>query len=143
MHYLYPFDKVTDINAIDFYTNEYYKVPGMYWCITALHTLKAFDGARREELIAFTKACQHANGGFGGNVNHDPHIAPTHYAVLVMLQFGSLDAIDTESAAKYVASLQNPDGSFSGDKWGEVDTRFSYCAVACLSLLGRLDLIDT
>lgn len=38
-----------------------------------------------------------------------------------------------------IASLQQPDGSFHGDQWGEVDTRFSYCALCCLSLLGRLD----
>lgn len=30
----------------------------------------------------------------------------------------------------------------SGDKWGEVDTRFSFCAVLCLSLLHKLDTID-
>lgn len=29
------------------------------------------------------------------------------------------------------------DGSFWGDEWGEVDTRFSYCAYNCLTLLGR------
>lgn len=29
-----------------------------------------------------------------------------------------------------------------GDKWGEIDTRFSFCAVMCLSLLQRLDAID-
>jgi geranylgeranyl transferase type-2 subunit beta len=33
-------------------------------------------------------------------------------------------------------------GSFAGDEWGEIDTRFSYCAVAALSLLGRLDELD-
>ena len=39
--------------------------------------------------------------------------------------------------------MQNKeDGSFYGDYAGEVDTRFSYCAVSALSLLGRLDLID-
>eukprot|EP01094_Clydonella_sp_ATCC50884_P018310 TRINITY_DN3371_c3_g1_i2.p1 TRINITY_DN3371_c3_g1~~TRINITY_DN3371_c3_g1_i2.p1 ORF type:complete len:231 (+),score=51.41 TRINITY_DN3371_c3_g1_i2:229-921(+) len=42
-----------------------------------------------------------------------------------------------------VSGLQKEDGSFQGDEWGEVDTRFSYCAVSCLSLLGRLDAIDT
>ena len=36
----------------------------------------------------------------------------------------------------------NEDGSFSGDYAGEVDTRFSYCAVSILSLLNRLDEID-
>ena len=30
----------------------------------------------------------------------------------------------------------------SGDKWGEVDTRFSFCAVAALALLGELNAID-
>ncbi len=34
------------------------------------------------------------------------------------------------------------DGSFAGDKWGEVDTRFSYCALSCLAILGRLDAVD-
>lgn len=29
-----------------------------------------------------------------------------------------------------------------GDEFGEVDTRFSYCAVASLALLGRLDALD-
>lgn len=36
-----------------------------------------------------------------------------------------------------MVQLQNEDGSFNGDKWGEVDTRFSMCAVACLALLVR------
>ena len=41
-----------------------------------------------------------------------------------------------------MASLQNKDGSFSGYYGGEVDTRFSYCAVSALSLLNKLDKID-
>lgn len=39
-------------------------------------------------------------------------------------------------------NLQDPiKGSFSGDEWGETDTRFVYCALAGLSLLGRLDAL--
>lgn len=61
-----------------------------------------------------------------------------------------------------VAKLQQPDGSFVGDQWGEIDTRyenttmpthnfaycvlivarFTYCAVNCLAILGKLDLIN-
>jgi geranylgeranyl transferase type-2 subunit beta len=29
-----------------------------------------------------------------------------------------------------------------GDKWGEVDTRFSYCAVSCLDLLNSLNKVN-
>jgi geranylgeranyl transferase type-2 subunit beta len=49
--------------------------------------------------------------------------------------YDALDMINVDRLVQYVRSLQQPDGSFSGDKWGEVDTRFSFCAVACLSLL--------
>jgi geranylgeranyl transferase type-2 subunit beta len=37
-----------------------------------------------------------------------------------------------------VKNLQNPDGSFRGDDWGEIDSRFSYCSINCMRLLGRL-----
>lgn len=38
-----------------------------------------------------------------------------------------------------MCSLQQPDGSFFGDEWGEVDTRFSYCALSSMAILGQLD----
>jgi Prenyltransferase and squalene oxidase repeat len=38
-----------------------------------------------------------------------------------------------------ILSLQKPSGIFAGDAFGETDTRFLYCAVNALSLLGRLD----
>ncbi|KAJ2923535.1 hypothetical protein H1R20_g13563, partial [Candolleomyces eurysporus] len=39
-------------------------------------------------------------------------------------------------------SLQQPSGVFAGDSFGEIDTRFSYCAINALSLLGRLHELD-
>lgn len=38
--------------------------------------------------------------------------------------------------------MEQADGSFCGDEFGEIDTRFLYCAVASLSLLGKLGEID-
>ena len=38
--------------------------------------------------------------------------------------------------------LQQEDGSFCGDEWGEIDSRFSYCALSCMTLLGRLGELD-
>ena len=58
--------------------------------------------------------------------------------ILVMLE--ATEEVNVEGVVQYVTSLQNEDGSFSGDKWGEVDTRFSFCAVACLALLVGLSL---
>lgn len=43
-----------------------------------------------------------------------------------------------------IASLQDPEtGAFSGDEWGEYDTRFLYGALNALSLLHLTHLIDT
>ena len=78
-------------------------------------------------------------------MSHDPHITNSLYALLIMAMFDGLDQLGQEKLDKladYMASLQNPDGSFSGDMGGEVDTRFSYCAVSALSLLNKLDKID-
>jgi prenyltransferase beta subunit len=33
-------------------------------------------------------------------------------------------------------------GSFQGDEWGEIDTRFSFCALAALALVNRLDAVN-
>ena len=61
---------------------------------------------------------------------------------MVLILFDNLEEIDTDKVAEYVSSLQKKDGSFMGDIWGEVDTRFSYSGLSCLKLLNRLDLID-
>lgn len=76
---------------------------------------------------------------FGGSVGHDPHILYTLSALQILALCNKIDLIDGELVANYIASLQQSDGSFYGDKWGEVDTRFSYCAVNSLALLKRLN----
>jgi geranylgeranyl transferase type-2 subunit beta len=82
---------------------------------------------------------------FGGNVEHDSHILYTLSAIQILALCDQMDLIhDRGRIARYVASLQQADGSFAGDKWGEVDTRFAYCALSTLALLGLLDsgLVD-
>lgn len=39
--------------------------------------------------------------------------------------------------------MQLEDGSFQGDKYGEVDSRFVFTAIQTLSLLDRLEIVDT
>ena len=38
-----------------------------------------------------------------------------------------------------LSQYRTENGSFTGDESGEVDTRFSFCALAALWLLGRLE----
>ena len=56
----------------------------------------------------------------------------------ILATLDRMSSLDVEGAVRYVAGLQNADGSFCGDKWGEVDTRFSMCATATLAILVSL-----
>jgi geranylgeranyl transferase type-2 subunit beta len=40
--------------------------------------------------------------------------------------------------ASYIANLQQPNGTFAGDEWGETDTRFLCGALIALSLMHKL-----
>ena len=55
----------------------------------------------------------------------------------VLVLYDRLDVIDREGVVRFVAGLQQPDGSFTGDKWGW----FRACSI-CLSELS-LSLTDS
>jgi geranylgeranyl transferase type-2 subunit beta len=61
---------------------------------------------------------------------------------IVSIQTFTNYRVDSDKIASFVAGLQRADGSFSGDEWGEVDSRFSYCAVSCCSIINRLSSIN-
>ncbi|KAL7490088.1 hypothetical protein ACHAW6_015815 [Cyclotella cf. meneghiniana] len=108
----------------------------------------------RPSIVDWVFACyDEKSGGFGGNCSgaihespcpHDAHLLYTLSALQILAIADSLhdQRLDKDAVEKFVSGLQNPDGSFSGDKWGEIDTRFTYCAFSCLALLGRLPLPD-
>ncbi|KAJ1994477.1 hypothetical protein H4R33_000262 [Dimargaris cristalligena] len=79
-------------------------------------------------------------------------LSGVYWGLTALQLMGCPDLLGRDAVIKYVLSCQHPNviqslydkdtGSFKGDRWGEIDTRFSYCAVACLSLLQALDSID-
>lgn len=96
------------------------------------------------------RSCIHSNGGISAAPGHDPHVLYTLSAIQILVSydvdFEAADpasrVIDVDKTVNYIVSLQNEDGSFNGDAWGEVDVRFSFCSIASLALLKRLEAID-
>ena len=104
---------------------------------------KIFTFYLQFQILAYVKSCfDPDSGGFSPAPRHDPHILYTLSAVQIAATFDAMDILDVEKITKYIQGLQQEDGSFHGDKWGEVDNRFSFCAVACLNLMGKLEAID-
>ncbi|KAL3941135.1 MAG: hypothetical protein SGARI_000699 [Bacillariaceae sp.] len=96
----------------------------------------------RESIVEWVLRCfDSKSGGFGGNVGHDGHLLYTLSAIQILVMAGvDMKAqVDVAAVRTFVASLQQVDGSFAGDKWGEIDTRFTYCALSILSLLQHAD----
>ncbi|KAA0202758.1 hypothetical protein HAZT_HAZT009302 [Hyalella azteca] len=125
---------------------EHIRMSGMYWGITAVDLLGCLGRMDHTEIVSFIQQCQDkTSGGIAPSIQHDPHMLSTLSAVQILVLLDSVSSIDVEGVVRYVSGLQNSDGSFNGDKWGEVDTRFSFCAVACLRLLvsgGELNRVD-
>ncbi|KAJ3161429.1 hypothetical protein HDU86_007211 [Geranomyces michiganensis] len=140
VQFILGLDKKQD--EFEYWASEQLRLNGVYWALTSLDLMNRKTELRRNDMIEFVLSCQNPDGGFGGSVDHDSHIAYTLSAVQIMMTLDAIDRIDVSRIVSYIQSRALPDGSFSGDEWGEVDTRFCYIAINCLSLLGQLDAID-
>ncbi|KAL4719677.1 hypothetical protein ACJJTC_002998 [Scirpophaga incertulas] len=122
---------------------EYLRMSGIYWSVAAMELMGQSPRLPKDDIIRFIKSCQDSeSGGISASVGHDPHLLYTLSAIQVLAMYDQMDVVDIDGVIRYVSSLQNEDGSFYGDKWGEVDTRFSFCAVMILSILNRLDAVN-
>ncbi|KCV69688.1 hypothetical protein, variant [Fonticula alba] len=130
-------------NDYEYWLTEQAVLNGIYWGLTALFLLGAPDTLVREDVIQFVVDCWDSKtGGFAGNIGHDAHLLYTLSAIQILATYDALDRVDTDRVVEYVCSLQLPGGAFQGDRFGEVDSRFSFCALACLTLLGKQDSCD-
>jgi len=160
-------DKLDSPTSYEGAVSEHLRVSGVYWSLGAISILRDTDNVNklmgstsspadnvdRSSIIDWVFTCyDKRTGGFGGNCSspsgnsppcpHDGHLLYTLSALQILAMANALDdeRLDKDAIVKFVSSLQNDDGSFSGDEWGEVDTRFTYCALSCLALLSRLPL---
>ncbi|EME39620.1 hypothetical protein DOTSEDRAFT_75314 [Dothistroma septosporum NZE10] len=131
-------------DELEYHLTEHLRVSGVYWGLTALHLLGHPEALPRVGLLNFVFSCLHESGGFGASPGHDPHMLFTCSAVQILAMVDGLDELDKRlsngrgKVAKFIADLQQPNGTFAGDKWGETDSRFLFCALLALSLLHRL-----
>ena len=144
------------------------RMSGVYWSVTALSLLRPHDAvmqamrvysqqqqqqssstdseSKKLSILDWVFACfDKATGGFAGNSGgQDGHLLYTLSAIQILALADRLHdpRLQRERVIQFCVSLQQPDGSFAGDAWGEIDTRFTYCALSTLSLLGALERVD-
>ena len=143
---------------------EHLRMSGVYWSVTALSLLlppeevdrligitqpavssAEGEGYKVEPILDWLFSCyDDKTGGFGGNSGQDGHMLYTLSAIQILALADRLDddRFEPENVIHFVVQLQQPDGSWAGDSWGEIDTRFTYCALSTLSQLQALDQVD-
>jgi geranylgeranyl transferase type-2 subunit beta len=131
-----------DTESFDYLVSQHLRMSGVYWGLTSL-SLLGVDLTKEEfsgTMVDWVMSCfDETTGGFAGNTGHDAHILYTLSALQILALYNRLDDVPKEKIIQFVKSLQQSNGSFAGDQWGEIDTRFTYCALFCLSLLGVLE----
>lgn len=157
LHVAYVEDLIDKLNAsMEGALTEHLRMSGVYWALSALHILR--DVARVDALMGVSTGkggrpsvldwvfdCfDSTTGGFAGNTGQDAHLLYTLSALQILALHDGLDdaRLERERVVGFIVDLQQPDGSFAGDSWGEIDTRFSYCALSALSILGALTCVD-
>jgi geranylgeranyl transferase type-2 subunit beta len=117
--------------------------------------------ADEEEICEFVNECFDSKTNlFSASIKHDGHVLYTLSAIqilvlLVLKEESSASASWTSKISKVltkervkaiclaVRELQEEEtGAFMGDRYGEIDTRFTYCALSVLQLLAHLMPID-
>ncbi|KAI8998731.1 rab geranylgeranyltransferase [Trametes punicea] len=126
-----------------YHLTAHLRLNAVYWGLTALCVMKHKDALDRDEMVEFVMSCwDDEAGAFGAHPDHDAHLLSTLSAIQILVMQDALDRVDVPRIVKYILSLQQPSGVFAGDAFGEIDTRFLYCAVNALSLLGHLHELD-
>ncbi|AQZ18831.1 BET2 (YPR176C) [Zygosaccharomyces parabailii] len=128
--------------SFEYWLSEHLRLNGVYWGLTALCIMNAKDTFDRSEIIKFVMKCYCENtGGFGPFPRHEAHVHPTLSGLQVLATYDALDALtprQVEQTVHFIKGNQLQDGSFQGDRFGEVDTRFVYTSLSALSILGKL-----
>ncbi|RLV84892.1 Geranylgeranyl transferase type-2 subunit beta [Meyerozyma sp. JA9] len=130
-------------DSYEYWLSEHLRLNGIYWGVVALATMNNLTALPEDEVVDFVLSCWDSkSGGFGAFPRHDGHIHSTLSAIQVLSIYDRLDdpkVVDKKPAiVKFIKGLQLENGSFQGDRFGEVDTRFIYTAISALSILGEL-----
>eukprot|EP00767_Chilomastix_cuspidata_P002528 gnl/Chilomastix_cuspidata/2652.p1 GENE.gnl/Chilomastix_cuspidata/2652~~gnl/Chilomastix_cuspidata/2652.p1 ORF type:complete len:351 (+),score=117.25 gnl/Chilomastix_cuspidata/2652:36-1055(+) len=139
-HIEFATKKSISSDKFSFVFSEFLRLSSIYWGIsifsligdpTDIHSVPEIQ----EKIM--TCYCPEACA-FSPSPGHDPHLLYTTSALQVLALYDALDCVRDLRAGLIaaIAALQQPDGSFHGDDSGEVDSRFAYCALVALALLG-------
>lgn len=140
--YIQDLDSKVTKQTYEYWLLEHLRLNGLYWGVMALATMDRLDALPRDEVIEFVLSCfDEKNGGFAAFPGHDAHVLTTLSGIQILFIYDRMDVLSDarrKQIVNFVHSLRLDDGSFKGDAFGEIDTRFVFVSVYILTLLDAL-----
>ncbi|KAM0680565.1 hypothetical protein GINT2_001253 [Glugoides intestinalis] len=117
-----------------YHITEQDRMATLFWSLNSLRMLKdsLFDKLK-PAVIQFIFSCLNENGGFSPNPRYTPNIIATFNALQILYIYEI--PYYNRKTVEYILSLQNLQGAFIFDEYGDIDTRFDCCGILSLYLL--------
>lgn len=86
-HLSYVIGVANDRESFEYEVSQHFRMSGVYWGLTSLAVMGREVEADLDvpSIVDWVLQCQHASGGFSGNIGHDPHLLYTLSALQVRL----------------------------------------------------------
>ncbi|KAH9458053.1 hypothetical protein Pst134EB_010357 [Puccinia striiformis f. sp. tritici] len=98
------------------------------------------------KLLQFVQNCQRPNGSFGSfpdGTDEDVRFVYCAIAILAMIRVDPGKVIDVNSTERFLKSCRRYEGGYGQAPYCEAQGGTTYCALASLALLGRLESSQT
>lgn len=114
-----------------------------YAATAALVMLGAGSQIDRTRMQRYLLDCKQANGSFRVHEDGEDDLRATYCALAVarMLDIGAGELC--EGVAEHIVQCQTYEGGLGAVPGAEAHGGYTYCGIASLKLLGKLDLLDT
>lgn len=106
-------------------------------------TPEAFDSIDRDALLRFLFEMKQEDGSFIMHEGGEVDVRGSYCAISVAILLGILTPELERGVAEFVAKCQTYEGGLGGTPGDEAHGGYTFCGLATLCLLNRLDLIDT
>lgn len=110
--------------------------------LVTLGTPEAYACVRRPELYAFLLRLKNEDGSFSVHEGGESDVRGTYTAVSVASQTGIASDALFSGTAEWLASCQTYEGGMGGESGNEAHGGYTFCGVAALALLGKVELLD-
>lgn len=126
--------EVMETRDIMFYLTEQDRITTLYWAMNSLRMLgDPYFQELKPMALRYVLSCLKEDGGFGPNPEYKSNLISTFNALQLFFILGV--PFYSDSTIKFVLKLQNLNGAFMNDHYGELDTRIDCCAILSLHLL--------